>query len=219
MVFLNSCSTQKKLSRHINKYKWFPFECYADSVSGKYFDKLAITLPIKVNSLSENFTAQFDLGSNATSLYGKALESYFKDKQEIISLIDTTKKTGDGMDFSYRNKDFSISIGNSTIRDMWYMDKFGTAITPTTNKLKLAGTIGANFSKNKVLIIDYPNKRMSLLDTMDQFLASNVSFVDCEVKRNRIHIPVVHNGKIIVYYLTQEQVYFPFLRTKRLGQN
>ena len=73
-----SCSVEKKVMRQTSNYSWFPFHWYSGTVSGRYFDKLAITLPIRVNSLKGNFTAQFDLGSNASSVYGNPLKNYFQ---------------------------------------------------------------------------------------------------------------------------------------------
>ncbi len=192
-----SCGVEKKVMRQTSNYSWFPFHWHSGTVSGRYFDKLAITLPIGVNSLKGNFIAQFDLGSNASSVYGNPLKNYFQTEQDIISFIDTGRRAGSGVDLSYKTTGFNIKVGNSVISDLWYMPNFGTTISKDSlysGKPKLVGTIGADFTRNKVLIIDYPNKKMCLLDTMDSFWASRASYVDCLVKNNRIHIPLKIEG-------------------------
>lgn len=194
-----SCSSQKKLPKHPDKYNWFSFKWYADSVSGRYYDKLAIVLPVEINNLKGNFITQFDLGSNSTDLYGNSLKNYFNSREELLSLLDTSKKIGSGDDIHYKTKDFVIKLSDQRITDIWFMDKFGSEIPKDSLQStsdKLIGTVGANFTKNKVLILDYPNKRMCVLDSMDTYWNTKASFIDCIVKRDRIHIPVTINGKI-----------------------
>src|SRR5215216_2672995 len=83
-----SCSSQNKLPKDPDRYNWFSFKWYADSVSGRYFDKLALTLPVEINNLKGNFITQFDLGSNSTDLYGNCLKNYFDSREELLSMLD-----------------------------------------------------------------------------------------------------------------------------------
>jgi hypothetical protein len=198
LIVCYSCSSQKKLTKQPDTYPWFSFKWYADSVSGRYYDKLAITLPVAINELKGNFITQFDLGSNSTDLYGNSIKNYYNSREELLTMIDTAKKTGKGDDMAYKSKNFVIKFGNQNITDIWFSDKFGSDIHKDslyTNTDKLVGTVGANFTKNKVLIIDYPNKKMCVLDSIDGYWSKKATFIDCIVKKNRIHIPVTINGK------------------------
>src|SRR5687768_1238882 len=109
-----SCSSQNKLAQ-LDKYNWFSFQWYADSVSGRYFDKLALMLPVGISNLKGKFIVQFDLGSNITDLYGNCLKNYFNSRQELLSLLDTSKKLGSGNDVHYRNKELVIKMNNYSI--------------------------------------------------------------------------------------------------------
>lgn len=198
LVIYQACSSQKRVAKQPSAYNWFSFQWYADSVSGRYYDKLALMLPIEVNNLKGKFIAQFDLGSNASELYGNPLKNYFESRSSLLALLDTTQKIGSGNQLSYRNKGFIIKAGNYSIRDWWFKDNYGTEIKKDslfTSSDKLVATIGADFTKDKVLIIDYPNERMCLLDSLDGYWTGKATFVDCTVQRNRIHIPLTVNGK------------------------
>jgi hypothetical protein len=194
-----SCSSTKKIPESPDKYSWFSFEWYADSVSGRYYDKLAIFLPVEIPHLKGNFITQFDLGSNSTDLYGNSLKNYFHSREELLSMLDTSNKSGSGDDINYKNKKLAIRFGDQRITDLWFRDKYGDEIHKDSlysKTNKLIGTVGANFTKNKVLILDYPNKKMCLLDSIDNYWSEKASFIDCIVKKGRIHIPVTINGKI-----------------------
>ena len=45
---------------------WIKFNWVGDSLANKYFDKLAMTIPIQIDQLPYAFTAQLDLGAVST---------------------------------------------------------------------------------------------------------------------------------------------------------
>ncbi|QIL41638.1 hypothetical protein G7074_21645 [Pedobacter sp. HDW13] len=192
-------TAQKRLKPDREAYHWFSFKWYSDSVSGKYFDKLAVLLPVKIDTIKANFVAQFDLGANETVLYGNDLKNYFPSQQYLYSLLDTSHKaTSDGGLVSYPSKKITLHIGSYQTKDFFVFDKYGDGIPKDslyTPSLKHIGTIGASFTKNKVLVMDFPNKRMCLLDSITRYWASKASFVDCRLKNGRIQLPFTINGQ------------------------
>lgn len=42
--------------------KWIPFKWTGDSVSGRYFDKSSMLIPVKIDNIPANFNMQFDMG-------------------------------------------------------------------------------------------------------------------------------------------------------------
>ncbi len=199
MAEVVACSPKNKNDKQIEKYDWFTFQWYGDSVSGHYYDKLAIFLPLKINGIMVNFTAQFDLGANNSLLYGNSLKNYFGSRQQLLNRLDTVNKSSDETAVYYPVKTLNVTSGKVSLNDILFMDNYGEEIHKDslyTRSDKHIGTIGATFVKDKVLIIDYPNKRMCLLDSIDSYWTSIATFVDCKVKKNRIHIPLTINGKI-----------------------
>lgn len=112
-----SCSSQKKISKQPDNYKWFSFKWYADSVSGRHYDKLAIMVPVAINDLKGNFITQFDLGSNVTELYGNSLRNYYNSREELLTMLDTANKIDQGHDIGYKTKNFTIHVGSQNITE------------------------------------------------------------------------------------------------------
>jgi hypothetical protein len=181
------------------KYDWFPFQWVGDSVANQYFDKAAIFVSIQVNHLKGNTVAQFDLGSNATMLYGNAIKNYFGSRAALLAMTDTsTKATNESGIVTYQAKGVSIALGKTVYRNTILYDNYGDEIPGDslyTTSSKLVGTIGADIVKGRVLIIDYPHQRMCLLDTLDDFWTSHTSFVVTKIVNSRMHIPITAGGK------------------------
>lgn len=201
LTFIAFNSTaQKRHKPGKDTYNWFSFKWYSDSVSGRFFDKLAILLPVKVNTVKANFVAQFDLGASETVLYGNVLKNYFPDQKSLYSLLDTAHSgTSDGGIVFYPSRKIDLHIGAYQTKDFLFFENYGDEIAKDslfTASEKHIGTIGATFTKDKVLVMDIPNRRMCLLDTMTQYWASKASFVDCRMKNNRIQLPFTINGQV-----------------------
>ena len=66
------------------KLNWIPFEWVSDSISGKYFDKLAINIPVSIDGLPHKFNMQFDLGAVTTVIYGNSIAKYLDKYSGLI---------------------------------------------------------------------------------------------------------------------------------------
>jgi hypothetical protein len=222
IVSTNSFGQKKKNGRQ-KSYDWFSFKWYADSVSGRYFEKLAIVTPVEINNLKGNFVTQFDLGSDATTLYGGALKNYFPSAEALKAYLDTTKRsTSDAGVINYKTKNMTMKIGNHTMKDLLFSENFGNPIhvdSLYTNSEKHVGTVGANLTRDKVLIIDYPNKKMCLLDSIDNYWASKADFVTCRVKNNRIQLPFTINGSTNWIMFDSGASIFPLFTNKENWSN
>jgi hypothetical protein len=200
LVLLASTASfsQKKSLPGAEKYDWFPFQWQGDTVSNRYFDKLAITIPIHIDGIKGNTVAQFDMGADVTSLYGNAIKHYFGTRQQLFSRVDTTgRDVSDAGSIYYRTKDVDIRVGKQTIERVYLQDNYGDEIPADslyTSSAKVLGTIGADFAKDKILIIDYPHQRMCLLDTVDAYWKDHTTFTACRIKKGRIQIPITING-------------------------
>jgi len=64
-----------------------------------------------------------------------------------------------------------------------------------TNTIKHVGTIAPDLFQNKILVIDYPNKRLCVLDELPKRFLKGMSFVDFKIRKGRIKIPFQINNK------------------------
>lgn len=191
---LGSCTAQKGVSAQHPSYPWFPFKWYSATIEGKSFDKAAIIVPAKVAGLKGNFIAQFDLGSDATLLYEGALKNYFASRAQLYAQVDTTQRgVNDSGVVNYGTTGLPLVMGGSTIPNPLLMTKYGEPVPPDslfTASDKLVGTIGSDFLKGRILVIDYPQRRMCVLDSLDRYWRASTAFVPCKMKNGRFHLPI-----------------------------
>jgi hypothetical protein len=175
---------------------WIKFNWEGDSLANRYFDKLAITIPLKIDQLSYPFTAQLDLGAVNTMFYGKSLAPYLQLEPELGRKLDTTKRkayeNGTPCFFFYP---INLTLDKVIFRDLSVENysNFGDSLTIDAAKNptpKLIGTIAPDLFQNKYLIIDYPNQRICLLDSLPGFIAKKTTFVPVKIRNGRIKIPI-----------------------------
>lgn len=189
---INFSYAQKAAKNH---YPWFPFQWLGSKISGKYYQKLAMAIPVSFNDRKGNMLLQFDLGSDATSMYENSLASYYDAMEEVKALLpaklDTGRSSAGLLHASL--KPVTLKIGPNTKTDAGIFLNYGAKIAKDslrTGKENLVGTLGADFSRDKVLIIDYVGQRMCVLDSVDNQLKKEVDFVDCKLQRGRMLLPL-----------------------------
>ena len=182
------------------KLNWIPFEWVSDSISGKYYDKLAINIPISIDGLPHKFKMQFDLGAVTTVIYGNSIAKYLDKYSGFNNKIDSTKSFIINDQKNPMFKNVGLSLGNVSFgeRNIGYFKDYGEPI-PTdsiyTSTEKHIGTIAPDLFKDKYLIIDYPNKRICVTKNLPRKLAK-VDFQACSITSGRVTIPLTINGKV-----------------------
>lgn len=196
---LCACSAHRSTPGAGPSYPWFPFKWYSTTIEGKPFDKVAIIVPTKVADVKGNFIAQFDLGSDATMLYEGALKNYFASRAQLYARVDTTRRgVNDGGVVNYGTTGLPLVMGGNTISRPLLMTEYGSPVPPDslyTASDKLIGTIGSDFLKGRILVIDYPQRRMCVLDSLDRYWRANTTFVPSRLENGRFHLPITVNQR------------------------
>src|ERR1700750_1460858 len=125
---LTGCTASNKNISSSDTYPWFPFSWYAAKISGKNFDKVAMLVPVKVNDLNADFTLQFDLGSDATLVYGNTVDSYYKESEIKNFLIESSKSTDNGGKNVYKTKGLIYHLGKLSKDNLVYKEGYGDKI-------------------------------------------------------------------------------------------
>ncbi|RMG66385.1 MAG: hypothetical protein D6715_06960 [Calditrichaeota bacterium] len=151
-------------------------------------------LPLSIEGIPDEFVAQFDLGATATIFYENALKNYYKKYPDLAAKIDTTNTSRqfDLPRYMLRNVTVVIDSIPSPVSDFVVYKNFGEEIPVDSMGLpstKLIGSIGADFCRNKFLIIDYPRERLCLTDTLPERLFRQFEWVNCKIERGRIKVP------------------------------
>lgn len=197
--FLTDKSSYSKweIENNSQSISWVKFEWTNEEFSGKYFEKTAMFIPCKVDGIANVVTFQFDLGSDLTGIYENTFRSFYRQTPELEQKI---KRLKSGLQFWNKRKVFnnlSILFGNYTAsnKNAFVFKNYGDKMEINNPKDTIhIGTIGADLFKNRVLIIDYPNKQFAICENIPENYNRNL--VDIELdKHGRIILPMTINSK------------------------
>ena len=199
MLFLSLLTLGLTTVSHSQDLKWISFNWVNDTLNGRYFEKLGITLPVHIENVPNVFNFQFDLGANESMIYGNSIKNYLLKYKGLGSKLDKT-------DTSYINgsalphfKNIRLVLGKmpfDSVRISEYTN-FGDEIPVDSldkNMKVVAGTIGADFFRDKVLILDYKNRRIGISRDVPATFRK-VKLGKCDMKEGRIYITYMVNGK------------------------
>lgn len=205
------------------KQEWIPFSWTGDSVSGKYFDKLAMIIPVTIDNLPYKFKMQLDLGAVTTVLYGNTILPYLNVNSELKNKLDTTLIFWIQGQKNYKFKNVNIKLGSVSLgnKNIGYFQHYGKILSNdsiNTNSEKLIGTIASDLFQDKILIIDYPNKRISVTTDLPKQL-DKVNFQPCKIKDGRIKIPLkINNEQEYLLFDTGSSLFALMTTEKRAKQ-
>ncbi|WP_298393183.1 hypothetical protein [Flavobacterium sp.] len=180
------------------KSEWIHFDWHGENIFGKYYEKLAISLPLKIEKLPYNFCCQLDLGATKTLFYGKSLKNYSISiiNQKLDSLGEPYYLNGNKGNF-LRNIDLKIDKKDFPKTDVAYIYDYGDEIPKDSiNSLsqKLIGTIAPDLFQNKYLVIDFPNQKMRIYEELPKKY-KKADFVNVLMRKGRIKIPLTIGNK------------------------
>lgn len=169
-LIMISCKKENNFEKQIN---WTNFYFKSDTIFGKYYEKLAIIIPVTLENDTTKYIMQFDTGTNMSGFY----EIPFREIESISFKIDT------------------FNINQYSIATRLFLDNYESQVTAFpimkdygNKNSKLIGSIGTNEFKNKILIIDYPNERLSILDSIPINYRNSFEFTDFEDTEGQVYL-------------------------------
>ena len=212
-VFLTGCKSSEKRNENFipdnltEKFYWSPAE-----ISGRHYDKAAMYLPISLDTVSELHYSQFDLGSDWTILYQnnfKSITAYNYLKFDSLSDLNPERPL-----FMIKDVDLNIGKINFGKRNVLGFYNYGEPIIRKKNAQvseNSIGTIGADIFQNKIVVINFPNQTISVLDTTNSALENYFSFEKCKIENKRIMVPIILNGKTHFFMYDTGSSLFPMM--------
>jgi len=188
-----------------SKNDWINFNWHGDSIYGKYYDKVAITIPIKIDNLPYNFCSQFDMGATQTVLYGVSLKPFLNTDNNLLQKLDTsiTPYYLNGHKGSFiTNVNLTLDKSLFAKTKIVYVPDIGDPISNDsiyTATQKLVGTIAVDLFQNKILVLDFKNNRLCTYTKLPKKYAKAV-FENAIIRKGRIKLPL-KIGDNIVYVM------------------
>lgn len=202
---LVSCNTnqQKTGKTDINKIlqNEIKFEWQSLELDGVKYKHGAMYLPVYIDSINKEFKMQFDLGLNVSAIYENPLNTiiskhpYLKDKVKI------------GKDYEVIMVKTKIDNYKSSVDSLFVFKEYGERTD--YNKLSKIGSIGANELEDKILLIDFKNTTLTILNDSTELVKIDYDFVPLEYKQGKIFIPLSINGKTHNYIYDTGASIFP----------
>lgn len=177
---------------------WAKFEWTNDTLSGRYFERTAMFIPCKIDGLTNNFTFQFDLGANSTGVYENTFSSFYNQNPELEHRVKFPLNSRLQFWWSWKTlENMNLHFGDytATNKTAYVYKNHGQKIENLNqNDTIHLGTIGTDLFKDKVLIIDYPNKQFAICENIPNNYQSNL--IDIEITpKGKIVLPMTIQGK------------------------
>jgi hypothetical protein len=221
-ILFTACKSSKKEFEEIN---WANFEWAGDSLGNRYFDKVAMFIPVNFKGVPHNFLAQLDLGSDVSIVYGNSFKAYLSTYPEFGRKLDTIlSEIAIGKENQGEIKDIELSLDSflTQLKSVVYYKKFGSE-TPIDSIKSLSkkhiGIIGADIVKDKVLLIDYKNNRIAIVDSLTPKQITKFDFADCKIKNGRIKLPLLVSGTTQWYMFETGSSIFPIVTDESNWKN
>jgi hypothetical protein len=178
---------------------WIHFMWQNGNISGKHFDKVAIFIPVAIDNMHHKFVMQFDLGADHTVIYENPVKPYFHRKDNLESKRDTSLSFfwNNTKNYTFRNvglKLDKVSFGNRNIGCLKDYGQKRRRVSLLAFFAKMAGTIGTDIFQDKILIIDYPNKRICAVNELPGNYSA-ASFIPFKIKYGHIILTFTIGGK------------------------
>jgi hypothetical protein len=157
-----------------------PIRWLADSTGSQPRPYAALLLPVTLPGCSRTFYMQFDLGAPYSLFYKGKLETIaqnfpevqFKEREDSAYLLDFPFRLG------------GMGMKASEIKVINYG---GTAVDwNDTTGIEIIGTIGADLIERKVLVLDYPQGVVVLIDEVPATLAAQAKFSNLTFDERRV---------------------------------
>lgn len=188
-------------NKNQSEISWAKFNWVNKFINGKYFEKVAINLPCKIENLPYTFTFQLDLGADRTGIYENNLSSFYKSNPELLNNVKRLKNPIQFWNSKKSYNNLNLSFGDYIAKNnkSYLYNNYGEKINLESikkNDTIHIGTIGVDLFKNKVLIIDYPNQRIAICEK-----------IPAEFTKNLIDIELDRNGRVILPYKSNSEKY------------
>ena len=178
------------------------FKWEKDYIGEKLIENIAMSVPFTIENKTYPF--QFDLGANYTMIYDKCFENAgFLKKRNI----DPVSEAVGHKVFFVENQNFNV--------DQYTIKNYKLSGLLGFDQGEVCGVVGADIFQNKYLIIDFPNKKITVSNDLDKKMKSKADFVNIEVKNHKPILPLKIEGKMYHFQYDSGASIFPIISYKQ----
>jgi hypothetical protein len=171
----NSCG-QNSPELPWRRFRWVTADC-----GGTRLERAALTVPVTLAGSSREHYFQLDLGATQSSLHGGT----------IRDTVPTLPLSGGAARIS--GSIAGVTVVNEPIA---VLPDFRATLCGAA-PLAVIGTLGLDFFEHRILVLDYPARRLLVLQEGERgstAVPTNVVFFDVEHRDGKLYIPVEFDG-------------------------
>ncbi len=189
----------EKRSKNDTGLSWIKFLWIGDSLGKRYYERVAMNVPVKISGIPYDFTFQFDLGDDHTEIYENSLNDVYAVNPTIKNKVKRLRSIFQFWNSNKSYKNIDIEAGDYIFKnpDCYVHRNFGNEIDKERimmNRPLHIGSIGVDLFQNKVLIIDYPRQQFCIADSVPANY--NVNMIPIKLNNAGMALlPMKLNGK------------------------
>ncbi len=174
---------------------WIKFDWHGEIIFGKYYPKVAMSIPLKIENLPYNFCGQLDLGATTTLIYENSFKPFLKKHPSVLQKLDTSLNPfylNGRKCFFLKNLDLQLDKTFYLNKNAALVPDYGDEIPADsmhTASPKLVGTIAPDLFQGNILVIDFIHNRLTTFDKLPKQYAK-AYFVNAVIRKGRIKIPL-----------------------------
>lgn len=188
------------------------FYWQGDTINSNWEEHTAILLPVQLNNCPKLFFMQFDLGSPYSLFYKNKLVSIQAKYPKAIPLKESDEKM---TNYSFKIDKMPLLAKQIVIKQF----DSSSINWADKNSIEIIGTIGADLIDGKVAIIDYPNNKLTISQTIPTKMESKFSSSDFIYTQRRILLPARIKGKQTMLYFDTGSSMYELLTNKKTAQS
>lgn len=163
---------------------WTDIHWESATIDNRVVEKAALLVPVQLDGKTAKILVQLDLGADLTQFEAAPYEQLFG---KGTAPRDRPKKMP-----------FSGSFGGSKVVNQSFdVLPAGGESTPSEEPIFL-GTLGADFFRNRILLLDFRRQRIAILDAaapLPRTLEKGAAFVPLTLRDGRLFVPIRIDGK------------------------
>lgn len=176
------------------------FVWQGDTLNGQWEPHAALLIPVKLPGCPKVFYMQFDTGARLSLLYTEKVNDIRAKYPKCL-----------GPDSASRvlNQQFSIANKSILAKEIVLRTQSGKGINWKNKKaVEVIGTLGMDLIENKVLVMNYPAKKLIIANAIPAGLNSRLKLTNFMLIGNSILLPVeLQQKKVMLYFDSGSSAY------------
>jgi hypothetical protein len=193
-------------SASTNNISWTKFNWVNGNMGSKFYERIGIFIPCKIDGLQNTVAFQFDTGADLTQVYEKTFSSFYTANPELSNRIKPLNSS-----YKYFENLSLIFDTFTALNKSGYVYKdYGSLQNISLNDTIKVGTIGPDLFQNTVLIIDYPKKQFGICNNVPIDYASNLIDITLDGYK-RVILPLKLGDKSLKILFDTGSSLFPII--------